>query len=120
MFHAKSCKLYGRKLIDVEDNGDYVLGEWKLLKENDLHAGVEWEFSIDGTYVQYAFSCDVTWGTDFPYSGIFWNDIERSWADDIHITLNGFVRNVDVRIEVGESVPVNEKNCYAHKEWKPT
>ena len=118
-FHLKSCKFYARRLKEIGKDGRYILGDWELLHDDGLHGGTEVSFTMCGDYVQYAFTCDVTWGTDFPYSGIFWDDIDRSWAEDINITTNGFVRNVDVVIKVGDSTVVREENCSAHSEWKP-
>ena len=79
------------------------------------------DITMAGDYVSFAFSFDITWGTDFPYSGVFWNNdnIYNTDWDDIDIFLNGICRAASVKITVGDEVAVFEKNCSAHKEWRP-
>ena len=68
-YHAKNVKLYGRKCLGIDDNGNWILGSWELLNlEESFHGGTETSFDIPGVYVSFAFSFDITWGTDFPYS----------------------------------------------------
>ena len=72
LYHAKNVKLYGRKCRGIDDNGNWILGSWELLNlEESFHGGTETSFDIPGVYVSFAFSFDITWGTDFPYSGVF-------------------------------------------------
>ena len=119
-FHAKNIKLYGRKITGVDDNGEYIYGKWEQLNETEsLHGGNRIRRPFYGHYGEYAFSFDITWGTDFPYSGVFWKSENDTNGDDINIELGGICRMANVDISVGDKNVVNEKNCSAHSEWKP-
>lgn len=121
LYHAKNFKIYGRKIRAVGYNGNFILGDWEVLDSTDsLHGGGvgQYKFNISGTYVAFALSFDVTWGTDFPFSGIFWNDIYNTNWENINITLDGTCRNVDVEFKI-DNKKFTYTNCSAHKEWKP-
>ena len=68
--------------------------------------------------VSFAYSFDVSLGTDFPYSGVFWNKPDRR-VSDIDIELDGEVRTADITIKVDGTTVVNETNCSSHSEWTP-
>ena len=90
LYMNKSIKFYGRKIVDVADNGDYILGKWEILYEaNDTWGGKTFEITRD--YAQFAFSFDIKWETDFPYSGIIWDNVEDV-VFDIDIGTNGGCR----------------------------
>ena len=127
-FEAKSAKLYGRQVKGFDANGNYILGPWELIHDGakEFHH----KFEIRGTYVMFGYTLDVIWGTDFPYSGVFW-DNTGARMNSIYIDYGGGCRNVNIKImavytEAGDNYKtekkrevVNEKNCSAHKEWKP-
>ena len=121
LYQAKNIKLYGREVIDVdEETGDFILGDWEIIRNFDKLTGLTgYRFEISGSYVAFAFSFDVTWGTDFPFSGVFFDDIYNIYEDDIHITLKGCVRTAGIKIKVGSRTVVDQSNCSAHKEWIP-
>ena len=83
LYHAKNVKLYGKKIIGVTKIGSFVLGEWEQLNTQTSFNGAHLDgccCEINGTYIAFAFSFDVTWGTDFPFSGVFWNNINDTPA----------------------------------------
>ncbi len=91
----------------------------QYIRDMSMHALKTEKFYIPGDYVQFAFSFDVTWGTDFPYSGVFWDrSSEHSW-EKIYIRMEGAVRNAGVTIKVGNKTVVIESNCDSHSEWRP-
>jgi len=123
-FHAKNVKFYGRKAVGVDEDGNFILGDWvQINKQTTVQGGSieSLDITFSGDYVSFAFSFDITWGTDFPYSGVFWdkdNIYNTDW-EDMDIFLNGICRAASVKITVGDEVAVFEKNCSAHKEWRP-
>ena len=123
-FHAKNIKLYGRKCLGIDDNdGSWILGKWEQLNTStSAHAGQGYSFDIDGDYFCFAFSYDITWGTDFPYSGVFLDQNSKYFAKDwneLEISMWGAVRTGCITIDVDDSTIVHETNCSSHKEWKP-
>ena len=126
---VKNWKFYGRKIIGIKENGDYILGKWELLDErNDVNRFSKvTHLDISGEYAQFAFSTDITWGTDYPVSGVFWDYTDR-WVFGVEIELSGCCRTVDFSAKVWYHVPertsytyeyIKEENCSSHKEWKP-
>ena len=122
-YHAKNVKLYGRKCLGIDDNGNWILGSWELLNlEESFHGGTGTSFDIPGVYVSFAFSFDITWGTDFPYSGVFLDENSRFFAKDWHeltIEIGGAVRTASIEIDVDNNVLFEDDNCSSHSEWKP-
>ena len=119
-YHAKNIKFYGRRIIGVDDNAEYIYGNWEQINETEaLHGGDAVANQINGHYGEYAFSFDITWGTDFPYSGVFWKSVYDTNGNDIEIILGGTCRMANVDILIGNMSVVNESNCSAHSEWKP-
>ncbi|MBQ5316410.1 MAG: hypothetical protein J6I96_02545 [Oscillospiraceae bacterium] len=128
-YHLKSTKLYGRKVLDVDNNGDFIIGDWELITSK-ADSKV---FTISGDYVCFAYSGDITWGTDFPFSRVFWNEPHRD-VEEVVITWGGGCRNASISINVkynqawgtwagfnnsGLNEYISENNCSAHSEWKP-
>lgn len=122
-YTAKNVKLYGRKIVSVDNKGEYVLGNWELLGGGaSTLSGIGlggYSLTISGDYVSFAFSFDVKSGTDFPYSGVFWNDVYNYGWDEINIELSGTCRMADIEISVGGRKVVDEWNCSSHTEWTP-
>ncbi|MBQ1536507.1 MAG: hypothetical protein IIZ62_07780, partial [Ruminococcus sp.] len=122
-FHAKNVKLYGRKAIGVDENGNYILGKWEQLnKKTSIHGSVINNFEITGDYFSFAFSYDVTWGTDFPFSRVFLDENCKYFAtewDKLQIQMWGAVRTACLDINLGDHAYLSETNCSSHSEWKP-
>ena len=74
------------------------------------------EITFDGTFVNFAFSFDITWGTDFPYSGVFWTDTHNTDWSTIDVELRGLCRNASIQIHVGNTRALDKRNCDSHSE----
>lgn len=119
LFVMKEVKLYGRKIIGVSEDAEWILGPWELLYHDTyIPATTLFNKYYSGTYAAFAWSADVMWGTDWPYSGVFWNNPDTA-VDRIEICMSGDVRAVDCKITVNGKTVVDEEDCDSHKEWKP-
>ena len=123
LFHAKNVKLYGRKCLGVDDYGDWILGDWELIcSEDSLHGCTGYGYNITGDYFSFAFSFDITWGTDFPYSGVFLEQSSPCFASDwneLNIEIGGAVRSASVVMNLDDQGLFADYNCSSHSEWKP-
>ena len=123
LFHAKNVKLYGRKCLGVDDYGDWILGNWELIcSEDSLHGCTGYGYNITGDYFSFAFSFDITWGTDFPYSGVFLDQSSPCFASDwneLNIEIGGAVRTASVVMNLDDQGLFADYNCSSHSEWKP-
>ena len=123
-FTAKNVKLYGRKCLGIDEyTGNWILGKWEQLNENtSFIAGRGIQFDIDGEYMCFAFSYDITWGTDFPFSRVFLDENCKYFAtewDKLQIQMWGAVRTACLDINLGDHAYLSETNCSSHSEWKP-
>ena len=117
-YTAKSAKLYGRRLIKPRDY-PAMLGPWELIwSDTNITAWRSFNVSVPSYYAMFAYSFDILWGTDWPFSGIFWTDIDTP-VTDIKLTHFGFVRNACFSIEVNGKMIFLDENCSSHSEWKP-
>lgn len=73
---------------------------------------------MSGAYVCFAYSVDIGWGTDWPFSRVFWYD-EYLRLSDLTIRVCGLPRFVNVHIWVNGVAYLSEYNCDSHNEWKP-
>ena len=123
LYHAKNVKLYGRKCLGVDDYGDWILGDWELIcSEDSLHGCTGYGYNITGDYFSFAFSFDITWGTDFPYSGVFLDQSSPCFASDwneLNIEIGGTVRSASVVMNLDDQGLFADYNCSSHSEWKP-
>lgn len=122
-FHAgyttKASKFYARKVTGVNEDGSFILGWWELVHDADSVFGyTDYQFDLPQTYVQFGYSFDIVWGTDWPYSKCFWNKTNTP-VDDIFISIWGFVRSAGLTIRVNDKEIYSEFNLPAGKEWKP-
>lgn len=120
VFIEKYQHFYGREIIGIDEkNGTFILSPWRMLGwDRDVIAGDDKSFSIPGDYVAFGFSVDISLGTDWPYSGVFWND-PNTPVDKVYIYVDGFVRSVDVKINVNRETVFEDTNCSSHKQWNP-
>ena len=122
LYHAKHINLYGRRALGVDKDGNFILGGWEQIIDNESVHGessLDNEITFDGTFVNFAFSFDITWGTDFPYSGVFWTDTHNTDWSTIDVELRGLCRNASIQIHVGNTRAVDKRNCDSHTEWRP-
>ena len=118
-YYLKSSSLYVRKVTGVDGDGNFILGGWEnVYSRTGVGFDAAEDVTVSGTAVCFAYSFDITWGTDFPFSGVFWNNPDKQ-VSDISIDLNGGVRTADITITVDGTTVVNETNCDSHSEWKP-
>ncbi len=111
--------LYGRRALSADWDGNFVLGPWEeIFYDHDIGFGDDGDRVISGDYVCFAYSVDIGWGTDWPFSRIFWNNMYTP-VHEINICVTGFPRAVVVLIDVDGLRVVNDWDCDAHSEWKP-
>ena len=110
---TKHQKLYGRPIIGVNDDGSYQLGAW----ENLMNEGTGDKSKIfNGKYAEFGFSFDITAGTDWPYSDVFWTS-NQGVASDISIEWGGTCRTSWIKIDVDGQEVVHNTNCSSHNEY---
>ena len=69
-------------------------------------------------YYAFAYSFDIVWGTDWPYSGIFYSNLDAH-PETIRIQLGGTCRMASINIMVDRRTVVDDSNCSSHSEWRP-
>ncbi len=120
LYSVKESKFYARQVTGVNPDGSFQLGSWVLINyTTGIGPASEYSFSLSGTYIHFAYSFDVTWGTDWPYSGVFWTCPNGDTAKKIEIYCAGLARNVEFYLEVNDHPVVFDKNCSSHSQWKP-
>lgn len=115
LYKVSKTKLYAREIVGMYEDGSYIIGPWKLVHTND---GEKEKFRIPGDCVMFAFSFDIFWGTDYPYSGVFWNNPDTR-VNKIKIYSWGEARTAGLTINVNKKTIYDEYNLSSHKEWKP-
>ena len=112
-YATKHQKFYGRPIIGVNEDGSYKLGPWeKLLDEKTGNK----ERYFNGKYAEFGFSFDISWGTDWPYSDVFWT-VDKGAAKEIKIEWGGGVRTAWIEITVDGTKVVDDTNCSSHSEY---
>lgn len=107
-FAFKSAAFYGRE----------PGGNWVCLKNGkDLYLAEA--FYVSSKYVEFGFEFDITWGTDWPYSNVFWTaaQTEQEAPTDINIEMGGTVRMADIEITVNGKTVVDVTNCDSHNRY---
>lgn len=114
-YEFNASKLYGRKITGVAEDGSWILGPWELLSDSLERYN---RLTLPWTYFAFAYSFDIFWGTDWPYSGVFWNNPD---ARPTHVGIypSGTCRMADIKITVDGTAVVDISNCSPHSEWKP-
>ena len=101
------------KQVGVNEDGSYKLGPWeKLLDETTGNK----ERYFKGKYAEFGFSFDISWGTDWPYSDVFWT-VDNGAAKEIKIEWGGGVRTAWIEITVDDKKVVDDTNCSSHSEY---
>lgn len=107
---TKHQMLWGRRILDIAENGAFELGEWeRLMDEGNGNK----ELDISGRYAEFGFEFDVTWGTDWPYSGVFWT-ADKGAVKDIFIDMGGTCRNAKIEIKVNGDRVFYDGDCDSH------
>lgn len=71
VYLVKNTKLYVIEVTGVHPDGPFIYSPWELVCDNDFDYVT---LTLPGTCVMFAFGFDITWGTDWPYSDVFWTD----------------------------------------------
>ena len=116
IYTVKTAKFYVREVVGVAEDGSFILAPWRLVSEEEGPALVE--FERPGTCVMFAFGFDIMWGTDWPYSGVFWSDVNTP-VNNICISSSGMCRTASLKIEVNGRTVFDDWNLSSHDEWKP-
>lgn len=114
----KTSILYGRQVTGVDADGSFRLGPWEVVDRCSTMAMGGRYFSISGTYAMFAYSVDITAGTDWPYSGIFWTNLNEP-VTQLSCNMSGTCRMVDISLVVNGKTVYSRDNCDPHREWKP-
>ncbi len=119
MYTTKASKFYAREVTGVAEDGSFILGPWRCLAEQSyVTTHNDSYFNIPATCVQFAYSFDIMWGTDWPFSRVFWTDVSKD-VRGIRISLEGYVREASIVISVDGAVVVRDLDCDSHSEWRP-
>ena len=106
--------------------GQLRSGRWVALKHEagsvnswgSIKAPKDRTTTISQDYKAYGFEVDVLEGTDWPYSGVFWEADKDGKFDKIDIELGGTSYNANVKITVDGKVVVDETNCSEHLRYQ--
>ena len=110
---TKHQRLFGRPIVGVDSDGNHQLGNWELIYDG---TSGDREFTMSGKYAEFGFEFDIVWGTDWPYSDVFWHQ-QDGVAEDIFIEFGGTARNAWIQIRVNGSTAVHDSNCDSHTRY---
>ncbi len=110
LYGTKHQRLYGKRITSIKSNGEPILSGWERII--DAESGDK-SIYVDGSYVEFGFSFDIVWGTDWPYTGPFWS-LKDGPAKDIRIEWGGTVRCAWIKITVDGREVVHNTNCDSH------
>ena len=68
---------------------------------------------VEGKYAEFGFEFDITAGTDWPYSGVFW-PAGNGAVSDIFIEWGGGCRTAWIDITVDGKKVFHDGNCDSH------
>lgn len=108
---TKHQKFWARPVIGIDSNGRLKLGEWTCLRNAE---GGNQDFYIGSRYAEFGFEFDITGGTDWPYSDVFWT-AEKGAVNDIFIEWGGGCRTATIDIMVDDVKVFHDGNCSSHK-----
>ena len=110
-YDTKKMEFWVREITGIDDNGNIQLSGWKN-KLNTNSTGNQ-DFSLSGRCAEFGFGFDVTWGTDWPYSDVFWR-LNDGVAEKIYIDMGGTVRTPSIDIKVNDTSVYKNGNCDSH------
>lgn len=113
IYITKHQRLYCREIEGVDSEGNYLLGNWRLILDNSTGAT---EFTASGKYAEFGFEFDILEGTDWPYSDVFWYQ-QDGVAEDIFIEYGGSIKSPWIQIRVNGSTVVYDSNCSSHTRY---
>ncbi len=110
-YDTKRYVLYAKPIKGVNSDGSYKLGNWECLRDDNSTKNET--IYVSGKYAEFAFAFDITWGTDWPYNGIFWK-ADMAAPENMYIEWGGGVRHAWIEITVDGKRVVDESNCSSH------
>ena len=110
-YDTKQYVLYAKPIKGVNSDGSYKLGNWECLRDDNSTNNET--IYVSGKYAEFAFAFDITWGTDWPYNGIFWK-ADMAAPENMYIEWGGGVRHAWIEITVDGKRVVDESNCSSH------
>lgn len=112
---VRSQGLYGRKVTGINSDGSFKLSGWECIK----HAGnSDFSGTCSGRYVEFGYEFDITGGTDWPYSDVFWTTANGA-ASSIDIETGGGCRTAKIWIKVNGNQVFKDSNCSKHSSKFP-
>ena len=114
----KTAKICVREVTGVAPDGSFILGPWKVVHQDGWLAMGGYYSYIPATYVMFGYSVDILGGTDWPFSGIFWTDVNQT-VNTLSLYTGGTCRMVDVDLQVNKKTVYSRENCSSHNEWNP-
>lgn len=120
LYKAKNIKIWGKKITGVNEWGDFEFGGWELIDTHESAClGDSRSIQIPATYVDIAFSFDIVWGTDFPFSGLIY-ELENGPTSRLDIEMGGTVRCASFKVSTPEQgVIIDKHDCQSHDEFDP-
>lgn len=110
-YSTKHQKFWARPVTGIESNGKMKLGNWECLC--DAGSGNQ-DFWIGSKYAEFGFEFDISGGTDWPYSGVFWKAGDGA-ASEIFIEWGGGCRSAWIDIKVDDKKVFHDGNCASHQ-----
>ena len=110
-WRANEMNFYGRK-----SNGEWErLKHWHRRETYDTTGNKD--FTVSKNYVAFGFEVDVEDGTNWPYTGMFWEDDGHGAPDKIEIDLAGTSYNASIEIKVDGLQKYYDSNASEHTQY---
>ena len=118
-YRIKNTALHGRKIIELNEDGSYKLGNWELLENLSLNPFSNQRFDLSRTYVELGLDFSTTNGTKWAYSGVFWTADQTAdeRVDSVVIDLGGTEDNPSITIKVNGREVFHDGNCSSHSQY---
>ena len=113
MYSTKHQKFWARPIVGIESDGKFKLGGWECLR--DASNGNQ-DFWIGSKYAEFGFEFDITAGTDWPYSNVFWT-VDKGAVNEILLEWGGACRTAWFEITVDGNKIFHDGNCDSHKSY---
>ena len=108
---TKHQKFWANPVTGIDSSGKLQLGNWECLR--DAGNGNQ-DFCVGSKYAEFGFEFDITAGTDWPYSGVFW-PAGKGATKDIFIEWGGGCRTAWIDITVNGEKVFHDGNCDSHQ-----
>lgn len=109
--------------VKISNSGAYIIKSQALYGRQPggqwVNLGNAKNFNVSTVYTEFGYEFDIVWGTDWPYSNVFWN-AEKSEQEDvrnIEISTGGTVRWSNITIKVNGSTVFEDSGCSSHSRY---